>query len=173
MIRCSPACLSSRPNSSGYPLGINVPASSDAGSNSPGRDDQEWTGRPAASQASRWEGFFTLLWQRLDVSVAEVASSQVTKPSHGGCTVVELRTLSGTADNVAWLREVISEAEGFSAARTYMNFSGQEETAAAEFVQAACGVNFPRLAEVKTGTTPTTCSSLITTSPQHDNPDPR
>jgi hypothetical protein len=63
--------------------------------------------------------------------------------------VVELRTLSGTADNVAWLREVISEAEGFSAAGTYLNFSGQEETAAAEFVQAACGDNFPRLAEVK------------------------
>jgi hypothetical protein len=57
--------------------------------------------------------------------------------------VVELRTLCGTADNVAWLREVISEAEGFSAAGIYLNFSGQEETAAAEFVQAACGVNFP------------------------------
>ena len=63
--------------------------------------------------------------------------------------MVELRTLSGTADNVAWLREVISEAEGFSASGTYLNFSGQEEIAAAEFIQAACGDNFPRLAEVK------------------------
>jgi FAD/FMN-containing dehydrogenase len=55
-----------------------------------------------------------------------------------------------TADNVAWVREVISEVQGFSAAGgTYLNFSGQEETAAAELVQAAYGDNLQRLAEVK------------------------
>ena len=55
-----------------------------------------------------------------------------------------------TADNVAWVREVISEVEGFSGAGgTYLNFSGQEETAAAELVQAAYGDNLQRLAEVK------------------------
>ena len=37
-----------------------------------------------------------------------------------------------TADNVAWVRDVISEVEGFSAAGgTYLNFSGREEAAAA------------------------------------------
>jgi FAD binding domain/Berberine and berberine like len=56
-----------------------------------------------------------------------------------------------TAGNVAWVREVIGEAEGFSVASgTYLNFSGQEEeTAAAEIVQAAYGDNLQRLAEVK------------------------
>ena len=55
-----------------------------------------------------------------------------------------------TADNVTWVREVISEVQGFSAAGgTYLNFSGQEETAAAELVQAAYGDNMQRLAEVK------------------------
>jgi FAD/FMN-containing dehydrogenase len=55
-----------------------------------------------------------------------------------------------TADNVAWVREVISEVEGFSVAGgTYLNFSGQEETAAAELVQTAYGDNLQRLAEVK------------------------
>jgi len=64
-----------------------------------------------------------------------------------------------TADNVAWVRDVISEVEGFSAAGgTYLNFSGREEAAAAELVQAAYGDNLQRLAGVKTSTTPTTCS---------------
>lgn len=55
-----------------------------------------------------------------------------------------------TAGNVAWVREVISEAAGFSGAEgTYLNFSGQEETAAAELVQAAYGDNLQRLAEAK------------------------
>src|SRR5262249_46359951 len=55
-----------------------------------------------------------------------------------------------TASNVAWVREVISEVAGFSGAGgTYLNFSGQEETAAAELVQAAYGDNLQRLAEVK------------------------
>ena len=55
-----------------------------------------------------------------------------------------------TADNVAWVREVISQVEGFSdAGGTYLNFSGQEETVAAELVQAAYGDNLQRLAEVK------------------------
>lgn len=55
-----------------------------------------------------------------------------------------------TADNVAWVREVISQVEGFSVAGgTYLNFSGQEETAAAELVQAAYGDNLNRLAEAK------------------------
>jgi FAD/FMN-containing dehydrogenase len=56
-----------------------------------------------------------------------------------------------TAGNVAWVREVIGEVEGFSAAGgTYLNFSGQEEeAAAAEIVQAAYGDNLQRLAEVK------------------------
>ena len=57
---------------------------------------------------------------------------------------------AGAADNVAWVREVISEVEGFSGAGgTYLNFSGQEETAAAELVLAAYGNNLQRLAEVK------------------------
>ena len=55
-----------------------------------------------------------------------------------------------TADNVAWVRDVISEVEGFSAAGgTYLNFSGREEAAAAELVQAAYGDNLQRLAGVK------------------------
>jgi FAD/FMN-containing dehydrogenase len=55
-----------------------------------------------------------------------------------------------TADNIAWVREVISEVEGFSVAGgTYLNFSGREEAAAAELVQAAYGDNLQRLAEVK------------------------
>jgi len=55
-----------------------------------------------------------------------------------------------TADNIAWVREVISEVEGFSVAGgTYLNFSGQEEAAAAELVQTAYGDNLQRLAEVK------------------------
>jgi FAD/FMN-containing dehydrogenase len=54
------------------------------------------------------------------------------------------------ADNVAWVREAISQAEEFSVTRgTYLNFSGQEETAAAELVRAAYGENLQRLAEVK------------------------
>lgn len=55
------------------------------------------------------------------------------------------------AGNVAWVREVIGEVEGFSVASgTYLNFSGQEEEAvAAEIVQAAYGDNLQRLAEVK------------------------
>ena len=66
---------------------------------------------------------------------------------------------AGTADNVAWVREVISEVEGFSVAGgTYLNFSGQEETVAAELAQAAYGDNLQKLAEVKRGTTPATCS---------------
>ena len=57
---------------------------------------------------------------------------------------------ASTADNVAWVREVISEVEGFSVAGgTYLNFSGQEEAAAAELVQAAYGDNLQKLAEVK------------------------
>jgi FAD/FMN-containing dehydrogenase len=48
------------------------------------------------------------------------------------------------------VREVISQAEEFSGAGgTYLNFSGQEETAAAELVQAAYGDNLQRLAEAK------------------------
>ena len=56
-----------------------------------------------------------------------------------------------TADNVTWVREVISEVQGFSVVGgTYLNFSGQEEkAAAAELVQAAYGDNLQRLAEVK------------------------
>src|SRR6266536_2645619 len=55
-----------------------------------------------------------------------------------------------TAEHVAWVREVISQAEGFSVTGgTYLNFSGQEETAAAELVRAAYGENLQRLAEVK------------------------
>ena len=55
-----------------------------------------------------------------------------------------------TADNVAWVREVISQVEGFSVAGgTYLNFSGQEESAAAEVVQAAYGDNLQKLAEVQ------------------------
>jgi FAD/FMN-containing dehydrogenase len=55
-----------------------------------------------------------------------------------------------TADNVAWVREVISQVEEFSVARgTYLNFSGQEQTAAADLVRAAYGENLQRLAEVK------------------------
>jgi FAD/FMN-containing dehydrogenase len=55
-----------------------------------------------------------------------------------------------TADNVAWVREVISQVEGFSGAGgTYLNFSGQEESVAAEIVRAAYGDNLQRLAEVK------------------------
>jgi FAD/FMN-containing dehydrogenase len=55
-----------------------------------------------------------------------------------------------TAEHVAWVREVISQAEGFSATGgTYLNFSGQEEAAAAELVRAAYGENLQRLAEVK------------------------
>jgi FAD/FMN-containing dehydrogenase len=58
--------------------------------------------------------------------------------------------LADTADNVAWVREVIGQVEGFSVAGgTYLNFSGQEETAAAELVRAAYGENLQRLAEVK------------------------
>jgi FAD/FMN-containing dehydrogenase len=54
------------------------------------------------------------------------------------------------AHNVAWMREVISQAEEFSVAGgTYLNFSGQEETAAAELVRAAYGENLQRLAEVR------------------------
>jgi FAD/FMN-containing dehydrogenase len=48
------------------------------------------------------------------------------------------------------VREVISQVEGFSVAGgTYLNFSGQEETAATELVQAAYGDNLQKLAEVK------------------------
>jgi FAD/FMN-containing dehydrogenase len=55
-----------------------------------------------------------------------------------------------TAGNVTWVREVISQVEGFSVAGgTYLNFSGQEDTAAAELVGAAYGENLQRLAEVK------------------------
>jgi FAD/FMN-containing dehydrogenase len=55
-----------------------------------------------------------------------------------------------TAEHVAWVRAVISQAEGFSTTGgTYLNFSGQEETAAAELVLAAYGENLQRLAEVK------------------------
>ena len=56
-----------------------------------------------------------------------------------------------TAGNIAWVREVIGEVDGFSVAGgTYLNFSGQEEEAtAAEIVQAAYGDNLQRLAEVK------------------------
>jgi berberine-like enzyme len=55
-----------------------------------------------------------------------------------------------TADNVAWVREVISQVGGFSGAGgAYLNFSGQEESAAAELVRAAYGDNLQRLAEVK------------------------
>jgi hypothetical protein len=55
-----------------------------------------------------------------------------------------------TADNVAWVREVISEVAEFSVVGgTYLNFSGQEETAAAELVQAAYGDNLQKLAEAK------------------------
>jgi FAD/FMN-containing dehydrogenase len=55
-----------------------------------------------------------------------------------------------TADHVAWVREVISQAEGFSSTGgTYLNFSGQEDTGAGELVQAAYGENLQRLVEVK------------------------
>ena len=56
-----------------------------------------------------------------------------------------------TAGNVAWVREVIGEVEASCiAGGTYLNFSGQEdEAAAAEIVQAAYGDNLQRLAEVK------------------------
>jgi FAD/FMN-containing dehydrogenase len=55
-----------------------------------------------------------------------------------------------TADNVAWVREVISQVEKFSVAGgTYLNFSGPEQTAAAELVRVAYGENLQRLAEVK------------------------
>jgi hypothetical protein len=55
-----------------------------------------------------------------------------------------------TASNIAWVREFIGEVGGFPAVGgTYLNFSGQEETAAAELVQAAYGDNLQRLAEVK------------------------
>jgi FAD/FMN-containing dehydrogenase len=55
-----------------------------------------------------------------------------------------------TAENVAWVREVISQAEGFSGTGgTYLNFSGQEETAAAELVRAAYGENLQKLTEIK------------------------
>jgi FAD/FMN-containing dehydrogenase len=55
-----------------------------------------------------------------------------------------------TTENVAWVREVISQAEGFSGTGgTYLNFSGQEETAAGELVRAAYGENLQRLTQVK------------------------
>jgi FAD/FMN-containing dehydrogenase len=55
-----------------------------------------------------------------------------------------------TADNIAWVREVISQAEGSSGTGgTYLNFSGQEETAAAELVRAAYGENLQKLTQVK------------------------
>jgi FAD/FMN-containing dehydrogenase len=55
-----------------------------------------------------------------------------------------------TADHVAWVREVISQAEGLSGTGgTYLNFSGQEDTAAGELVRAAYGDNLQRLVEVK------------------------
>jgi hypothetical protein len=64
-----------------------------------------------------------------------------------------------TADNVAWVREVISEVQGFSAAGgTYLNFSGQEETAAAELSRPPMGTICRGWPRSKTGTTPTTCS---------------
>jgi FAD/FMN-containing dehydrogenase len=48
------------------------------------------------------------------------------------------------------VREVISQAEGFSGTGgTYLNFSGQEETAAGELVRAAYGENLQRLTEIK------------------------
>lgn len=54
------------------------------------------------------------------------------------------------ARNVAWVREVISQAEQFSGAGgTYLNFSGQEETDAAELIHAAYGDNLYKLAEAK------------------------
>ena len=54
------------------------------------------------------------------------------------------------ADNVAWVGEVISQVEKFSVAGgTYLNFSGPEQTAAAELVRVAYGENLQRLAEVK------------------------
>jgi FAD/FMN-containing dehydrogenase len=55
-----------------------------------------------------------------------------------------------TANHIAWVREVISQAEGFSATGgTYLNFSGQEDTAAGELVRAAFGENLQKLVEVK------------------------
>ena len=55
-----------------------------------------------------------------------------------------------TADNIAWVREVISQAEGSSGTGgTYLNFSGQEETAAGELVRAAYGQNLQKLTEIK------------------------
>ena len=55
-----------------------------------------------------------------------------------------------TAEHVAWVREVISQAQGFSGTGgTYLNFSGQEETAAPQLVRAAYGENLQRLVEVK------------------------
>jgi hypothetical protein len=55
-----------------------------------------------------------------------------------------------TADHVAWVREVISQAEGLSGTGgTYLNFSGQEETAAGELLRAAYGENLQKLVEVK------------------------
>jgi FAD/FMN-containing dehydrogenase len=57
---------------------------------------------------------------------------------------------SDTAENVAWVREVISQVERFSVAGgTYLNFSGQEEAAAGELVRAAYGENLQKLTEVK------------------------
>jgi FAD/FMN-containing dehydrogenase len=54
------------------------------------------------------------------------------------------------ADNVAWVREAISQVEKFSVAGgTYLNFSGPEQTGAAELVRVAYGENLQRLAEVK------------------------
>jgi FAD/FMN-containing dehydrogenase len=55
-----------------------------------------------------------------------------------------------TAEHVAWVREVISQAEGLSGTGgTYLNFSGQEDIAAGELVRAAFGENLQRLVEVK------------------------
>lgn len=64
-----------------------------------------------------------------------------------------------TADHVAWVREVISQAEGLSGTGgTYLNFSGQEDTAAGELVRAAYGETCRGWSRSSSGTTPTTCS---------------
>jgi FAD/FMN-containing dehydrogenase len=54
-----------------------------------------------------------------------------------------------TPDAIAWVRDVVGEAERFSTRGTYLNFSGQEETAGPDLVDAAYGDNLTRLKDIK------------------------
>ena len=56
---------------------------------------------------------------------------------------------AATPEAIAWVRDVVDEAERFSTRGTYLNFSGREETAGPDLVGAAYGDNLAPLSELK------------------------